>query len=164
MRTLRTTPSSDSSSLRSFCLCQSGSVLRWPERGGVWRRGSEFPHVVSCMNSYIKWTYIFYEFSEFIHYLAIDILWIHLFFNLQKQLKNSWIQRCLAKFLVLQRMYLGHKGHCQKSPLKFISEKQKLVLQRYYYTYGTYYLAKVWHKTHELQHTNTDSGIQKGDN
>jgi len=60
-------------------------------------------------------------------------------------------------------MYLGHKEGCQKSPPKFLSEKQHWHCNDTT-MYGTYDLAKLMHKTHEQKQTNIDSELEKEDN
>ncbi len=65
MRTLTTTPYSDSSHLRSSCLCQSGTFLRGPGRRGVWIRGGE------CPNMSVVWIHISNEYVN-----SFDI-WTH---------------------------------------------------------------------------------------
>jgi hypothetical protein len=136
MRKLTTVLSLDSSS-PSFSQDTAWlAEVRGPGRGGVWRRsGCECPHVISCMNSYIYWIHLFCEFSlltDILFYtnsvnsyikLSIEILWNHLEIVLQKKLKSRWIHRYLAKFLVLQHMYLVRKGDCQKSIKKCLKKQ-----------------------------------------
>ncbi len=158
MRAL-TTPSSDSSSPRFSEDTAWLEEARGPGRGEVWRRGGcECPHDVSCMISYIKWIFIFceftsptcwyfilYEFSEFIH-VVVDKNSANLPSSCStKKMKSRWIHRYLVKFLVLQCMLLGCKRICQKTPhfFKQIGATMLLLYIRYIW-FGYSHARSTW--------------------